>query len=264
MSLLTETSEPIQSRSASIQDSGYRCCDCGYNLTGIRGPACPECGWTIDWARAADEEMLRPGTAAHHARGWRILDQTLLTVGMMLVMPWRFARRLRADERLGPPLAVAVLSFTCLGLPDIADWRDLPAAFSYVFGVAAVILCQSLAFATLYRRKTDRNPRWQARFRMWILVSLYSTCFVGTWRLTGNPPYVESLTETNFYWPLDDYSSTQQLGVTIIYYWWWAILGVVLWVRNRPRWLGMCGIPLVFLFSFVGGQVTVFFMNLFG
>ena len=57
---------------ADEQASAPFCIQCDYNLAGLTGDICPECGWQIDWALAAlDEEGRRPGTPAHRAHGWR-------------------------------------------------------------------------------------------------------------------------------------------------------------------------------------------------
>lgn len=239
------------------------CLNCGYDLTDLTSEACPECGWQIDWEVArAGEEQRRIGTPAHRARGWRRIDRTAWTVLVMLFAPWRFARQVRVDEAIWPSLVVAVLSFlSCM----IYDPREPMVFVPYAMGVGAVIVCQSICFASLYRRSSPKSPRWPGRLRLWLIVSLYSTCFVTTWPVT-EPPWVAGVTQTNFYWPFSKgavFGRGPEVGVTVIFYWWWVILTVVLVIRNRPRWLGILGVPLVFLFSWIGAQVVAWGMTSF-
>lgn len=232
-------------------DSGLRCAQCEYNLTGVGGARCPECGWPIDWAlAAADEEQRRPGTPAHRARGWRKIDQTLWTVLVMLLAPWRFARQLRADESWAPGLAVALVSAALFSTAD-APFSGFFEALLLLLCAATVILAQSIAFASCAWQSPNFRLWWGERFRLWMLVSLYSTCFVASWRFVGEPPMAESWTEANFAWPLNQ-SGGWEWGVTIIYYWWWFILATVLLVRSRPRWLGAVAILFVFPITILG------------
>jgi predicted RNA-binding Zn-ribbon protein involved in translation (DUF1610 family) len=239
------------------------CITCGYNLTSLTSERCPECGWQINWTLArSDEESRRPGTYAHRARGWRIIDQTVLTVLMMLFAPWRFAQVLRSDESVLPAMAVALLSYvaTFANLETFAILRRPSGPSGYdavLFGAAilAVILTQSVTFASLTRPVAFPKPRWPQRLRLWMLASLYSTCFVAAWRFT--PPPIADFMEPNFYVPWMLHGARwvvgpPELGTSIIFYWWWLILTCVLLIRNRPRWLALVCIPLVYLFALVG------------
>ena len=247
------------------------CIQCEYNLTGLTGDVCPECGWQIDWVLAAlDEEGRRPGTPAHRARGWRRIDATLVTVLLMLFAPWRFARQLRNDESLMPALWTALLSFAiflaAVGIPDSDDLREF-GMYVTIFGsaVATVVLCQSLCFSTMHYDRHRRRTRWGARFRMWLSVSLYSNCFVASWPIVEGQPYAD-FSSASFYIPFVGssgglFTRNPDLGVTIITYWWWLILAVMLLVRNRPRWLALVWIPLVYLFIVLGTFVFATLVN---
>ncbi len=259
----TPPTAPTGSACLPVEDTGNRCVQCGYNLTGLTTDTCPECGWQIDWKLAqGGVDGRRVGTLAHRARGWRKVDQTLLTVLEMLFTPWRFARQVRSDEAIWPSLIVATLCYLSMILPDVSGWKDLlPEILNYLPPISAVILGQSLVFATMCSRPSADWPRWYARFRLWLIVSFYSTCFVASWRSVGEPPLVSSPFSTNFAWPLDSTGLVwRELGVTVIFYWWWIILAAVLIIRNRPRWLAGLLIPLVFLFAWLGyavGERTV-------
>ncbi len=242
-----------------VEDTGDRCVECGYNLTGLTADVCPECGCQIDWELArSGVEGRRVGTPAHRARGRRKVDQTLMTVMVMLFTPWRFARQVRTDEAIWPSLIVAVLCCLSVAQWYLDAWGNLLIeAATAVLPVSAVILAQSLVFATLCFRQSADSPRWYARFRLWLIVSFYSTCFVAGWTFVEAPPLVSSLSDTTFVWPLNPSSLIRpDWGVTIIFYWWWAVLATVLLIRNRPRWLAGLLIPLVFPFTWLGSVVA--------
>lgn len=195
------------------------CIRCGYNLTGLTRDICPECGWTVDWDLAAcDLENRRPGTVAHRAKNQFAVARTAATVFSMLFTPWRFAREIRYDESIVPSLSVAVLSLAITFVPWTHNNPTTHELLCFLSAIITVVIANSVLFASLCFVRTPRRSTWGKRFRLWLLISLYSTCFVASWRCAG-PPIV-GLTDATVYTPLIDPSFLgPQAGATLIFYW---------------------------------------------
>ena len=188
----------------------------------------------------------------------------------MLCEPGRFARKLRHDESLMPAACTALVSFAiylaAVGIPSSGDFKEFTDGFTlFTVTLTAVIVCQSLCFSTLHYDRIHRRARWGARFRMWLMVSLYSTCFVASWPIVDGQPCA-FFSHASFFIPFFNQSGgpfipSPALGTTIITYWWWLILAVMLVVRNRPRWLALASIPLVYLFMVLGTCVFAILIN---
>ena len=225
------------------------CFQCEYNLTGIESGRCPECGWVIDWNVAfAHEELRRIGTPAHRAKGWKKIPAALATVALMLFRPVKFARRLRYDESLWPAAGIAVAAYFVFIADAIArhglSLDDYETLFVYGSGIAACILTNCLLFATISQAVTPLM-NWRRRFRVFLLVSLYGTCFVGAWSLIKGPPLVMGvLSQFNFLIPFEAskqelgklFSDPEFLGRTIIFYWHSVILTTFAFVRGGRWW----------------------------
>ncbi len=235
-------------------DAAPQCMRCGYDLTGLKSDTCPECGWQIDWAKAQSVEVRRIGTPAHRAKPWRMVDQTLWTLVIMLLMPWRFARQLRADESIWPSAAVAFVSFAIMFLWGARhDPNDFPAIITSVdVGCAVLLLLQIGCFGLLHFPARHERIAWYRRLKLWLIVSLYSSCFVASWPLIDEPPMILPPLQSNVFWGLNfwlEEHTAIKTSMTLIFYWWWAILATMLLVRTRPRWLAVLLIPMVFLFT---------------
>lgn len=187
-------------------DSGLRCPQCEYNLTGLTENRCPECGSAFD-----PEELRRVFSGAPlPIPGWEVprnpslLRRFLTTCRMSWFQPSEFGRRFPWSYDLGAAgqfwivargIATAILGIGVVGLmlPTVghAD-RGVPLV---VFGLAAAmflscsLVCEALvvlAIVLLVTRKVRTRPvralpdSIPASTSWWGLVAFYSSFLIAS------------------------------------------------------------------------------------
>lgn len=235
-----------------MDDSALHCLNCGYNLTGLAGDVCPECGIAIDWDLLRnDPELRRRGSPCYLARGWAVVPRTLATLLLLLFRPRSFALRFRADEAISPAVLVLLLAmvpngWVALGCPPFGpSWSYAIACtwegvLIFLCGVGLLLILFAAVIAGLSGRGSSQHWRFRHRFRFWCIIGMYSMAFAPAYAWMGSR--TRGLADL-YYWhgwpafiigvyPLSKYGSALSL-------WWTTILCVVLWYRARPRWLAI-------------------------
>lgn len=174
----------------SVADSGLRCPECEYNLTGLTDPRCPECGTTFDWDEVRQAAACPPRIAFERARRWRKIPAFWVTWATVLFAPWIFARQIiqRSSWRHG--LAFGAICFAGTAL---AYFSDLDTDFHATWLCTAIIciLAQSL-WLSLFDPAVWRAPR--ATLRFWMLAGCYTSAVMLTEVVQGPPPlFLEDL-----------------------------------------------------------------------
>lgn len=242
-----------------MDEISLNCPKCGYNLTGLTRDVCPECGTAFDLELLRiDPELRRLGTPVYGKRGIELIPRTLETLLLMLFRPRSFALRLRVDEPLYPAVVVFLLALSpnirqLLGPPFGTAWHWRLAygwqwTVAFVVPMVFVVLAGTVVFAASSARGTSRRWTFPRRFRFWCIVVMYTTIFLQLWlpfcagiRYLGWRDYTTV-------WPFfQRYPKTTYSGMVLIL-WWTLIISVVLWYRNRPRWLAILLMLAAFLF----------------
>jgi len=213
-------------------DTGLRCLDCEYNLTGITSLRCPECGAQIDWdsLRAIWHlEKTRPGTF------WEQWPWYLKPVGFFVtalqvaLMPWLFARRLQARPKLRWALSFLFLCWLISYVVawDVANVENVDITM-WTIGVACQMILQTVLFGFFLRPTRVKNP-----FRFWFAVTCY-TSYPLLLESFDEPPYIVHGYSNIF--PFSTFLGEDTAVLTsILYNIWWAGLAVIATLRLEKR-----------------------------
>jgi len=218
-----------------VSDSGLRCPQCDYNLTGLTEHRCPECGTPINWAavrRAWDVEIQRPGTCWERWPWYLKPLAFLATTFQAALLPWVFAGQLPARPRRLPALTFLVL---CVVIGSVAaksfsgsDRHDICA---WVVGVVSHVLLQTLVFGLALPL-----PRVKRPFRFWLAVTCYTSYPLLLEGLDERPSHLLPFREQSNLWPFaNSYHENVTLLTSILFYLWWIGLAVIALVRLHPR-----------------------------
>ena len=157
-------------------DSGLRCPECQYNLTGLVAPRCPECGAAFDWEDVR-RTAANPIRIRHEkARGWDHVPAFFVTWATVLFTPWIFARQAvgRISVKLG--LIFGILCFVPMTIRYIFEGVD-PSYFAWISAAAVYVVAQSLLMVLLDPHGW-RKPKETVLF--WLAIGGYTSAIVVT------------------------------------------------------------------------------------
>ena len=182
--MASDLSEARAVAADSPTDSGLRCPQCEYNLTGLTLPRCPECGAPFDWEEVRRAAAARPTIAFERARGWRNVPAFFVTWATVLFVPWVFARQVvqRVSWRHGLIFGGACLAGTSLSYVSGMD-SDFHA--TWLLTALAYIPLQVL-WLSMLDPAAWREPLKTLRF--WLLASCYTSAVMVTESVHGPPP----------------------------------------------------------------------------
>jgi hypothetical protein len=251
-----------------MNETDLTCPSCGYNLTGLPREICPECGTSFDLELLRnDPELRRLGTPVYGRRGIALIPRTLATLLLLLFRPRSFAQRLRVDEPLGPAVVVFLLAFS----PSI--WLYLRVSFRmgwrwevaqiwlltmyFVAALGLLVLTVAGVFAASSVRGTSVSWTFRHRFRFWCIVAMYTTIFLPLWPFYCAGIRSLRLQDYTTVWPFFYfYFPNTAYPATLVLLWWTLIISVILWYRNRPRWLAIILMLVAFLFVRASVQIA--------
>ena len=256
---------------SSTADTGLRCLECEYNLSGLCSERCPECGCLVDWelVRQWAEGTPLPASTFDRWPGLWKVPAFFITTAEVMFMPWRFASRLPPNPKLG---AAYLYAFICVAV-GIGGFMATTGGDEWILitciaWFVGVCVCVALEANVLGRFLSATGCRRQHRF--WLAVALYTTCFVA-FEFQSGPPF--AMGPVGF-WRLLTFSGAVPVAVpgaapwsgplvSLLFYWWWAVFGIVVLTRakNKGELVAAVFLPPILLVvaswvGFVAGYVA--------
>lgn len=256
---------------SAAADSGLRCPECEYNLTGLIEARCPECGRRFDWDEVRRAAASCPTIAFERARGWRKAPAFVVTWATVLFAPWIFARQIvqRVSWRHGLAFAGICFAGTSLAYLSNMEWV---VHVAWLSAAVACVLLQALWLSLLGPGLWSRPGE---TLRFWLLAGCYTSAVMPTQAALGPPLLVVSdlldLAKGNWpggwilVFPFQSLSAESVVYGVQIVLWLWALLfcyhrrltGAIRWRLGIAAALfGVAG-SLVFLYATVVELVGV-------
>lgn len=232
---------------SSTDDTGLRCLECEYNLSGLLSERCPECGCLVDWElvrqRAEDALPLPASTFDRWPGLWKV-PAFFITTAEVMFMPWRFASRLPPNPKLG---AAYLYAFVCVavgigGYYATTGNVEIGLLVGWFVGVWVCVELEAVVLALFLPATGCRR-----RYRFWRVAAMYTTCFLAFQCLSGPPvfwgpdifpgAFMNNLGHQGhpvpFGSPFPSVFPWSGYLVRLLFYWWWAVLWIMVLTRAK-------------------------------
>jgi hypothetical protein len=226
------------------------CPVCEYNLTLLTSNRCPECGNEIDWELARwIVKGPQGGFTPFERWPWLLKPLGFITTALwVLILPWRFARRITPAPRQIWAHTFALLAVS-IGIVGFIVLYKKNWDWAYVWGVPVWfhIEAEALVFLLIagpLRRARNTPGR---RYRLWRTIALYTTGVLAFEFFTGPPTL--GFGEGNIWpWSLDWPDDLMEAAISVLYHCWWLSVWTIVIFRSRSRWRGFLAgatLPLI-------------------